>query len=168
MWNGCAQTINPVVKDADSGWMCLRDARWFFPASRKNGLDGVGHAGYGPAGVCRLRIPCGSHGLFNGLWRNVDCPQECAVRSVHSVVRLSRGVPEVLRDEIRSHAVEDGSVKEQRFSGTSLRVAGNFHGADGEVADPLEARGRLPGVERCGDPFQDKTIGGANVREVRM
>lgn len=137
-------------------------------ATREDGRDGVGHAGCGPQPIRRLRVPCAGNDLFNGLWLGVDRPQERPVRSVRTVVRLPRGVLEVPCNEISAHAVQNRSVEEQRTSGSSLRVAGNFHSVDCEVADTPEVRDRLPLAKGRGYPFQNKSIGGANAREVWM
>jgi len=90
------------------------------------------------------------------------------VRSVRAVVRLPRGVLEISCDKIGPHSMQNGAMKEQCVSGSALCVTRNLPVADREVADPLEARGRLPLTERSGYPFQDKAVGGANTRKVRM
>ncbi len=139
-----------------------------FLASCVDGRDHAGHACCWPFRVRRLRIPCAGDGLLDSLGWSIDRSQERPVRSVRTVVRLPRGVLEISCDKIGPHAMQNGAMKEQCVPGSSLCVAGNLPVPDCEVANPLEARGRLPLTKRCGYPFQDKSVGGANTRKVRM
>jgi hypothetical protein len=64
--------------------------------------------------------------------------------------------------------MQNRSVKEYHFPGSSLRVAGNLHIVDSEVADPTEGRGWFPSAKRGRYSFQNKAIGGSNIHEVWM
>ena len=88
------------------------------------------------------------------------------MRTIVAIVRLSRRLFEVPRDDIGRHAVQDRAVEEERASLPSLRVSRDLHVADHQIADASEGGGRLPSAECAGDPFKDELIGTADIREV--
>jgi len=140
----------------------------FFEASSEDGGDIAWHAGRGHFIDCRVRAPFSRNGLFNLLRWGVDRSKKHAMRSVCTVIRLSPWLFQVSRDEIDRHAVQNGALEEQGMPFPSLRIARDFHVADHQIADAPDGDGRLPPMERRGDPFEDESIRVVDVREVGM
>ena len=59
-------------------------------------------------------------------------------------------------------------MKEECAALSSLGVSRNFPVINRKIADATERSGRLPSLERSGDPFENESIGAADVREIRM
>ena len=136
--------------------------------TRNDVCDGVGHTGLGPCFQCDVSVPGICNGSLHFMRLGINPTEERAMLPVSSVVRFPLGFFQIARDEIAVHGIEDRAMKEQGITLAPLGVPRDFHPADRQIADALEGDGRLPAMERAGDPLEDELIGAADVREVRM
>ena len=87
---------------------------------------------------------------------------------VPSVLRFFRRLLKIAGNDVGLHAVQDGAVKQQGVTFTSLRISRDLQPVNGHIADPAKGDGGFPSSERLGDPIEDELIGGANIREFGM